>query len=86
MGLAGATDIFETVISDLLQKLNGVLNIADDVLLFGNTYGSFKTNVISFLDCCVQEDSHLNQDKVQVDCKKVPFFGHTLSKDGCSSG
>ena len=41
MGLADATDIFETVIRDLLKDLNGVLNIADDVLVFGNTKDAF---------------------------------------------
>ena len=82
MGLADATDIFETVICDLLKDLNGVLNIADDILVFGNTYDSFKKNVISFLDHCVAEDIHLNLDKIQIDCEQVPFFGHTLSKDG----
>ena len=82
MGLADVTDIFETVIIDLLKELNGVLNIADDVLVFGNTYDSFRDNVISFLDCCVKEDIHLNPDKIQIDYKKFPFFGHTVSKDG----
>ena len=82
MGLVDATDIFETVIRDLLKDLNRVLNIADDVLVFGDTYDSFKKNVISFLDHCVAEDIHLNVDKIQIDCEKVPFFGHTLSKDG----
>ena len=42
MGLADATDIFETVIHDLLKDLNGVLNIADDVLVFGNDFDSFN--------------------------------------------
>ena len=82
MGLADATDIFETVIHDLLKDLNRVLNIADDILVFGNTYDSFKKNVVSFLDHCVAEDIHLNPDKIQINCEKVPFFGHTLSKDG----
>ena len=71
MGLADATDIFETVIRDLLKDLNGVLNIADDILVFGNTSNSFKKNVISFLDHCVAEDIHLNLDKIQIDCEKV---------------
>ena len=82
MGLADTTDIFETVICDLLKDLNRVLNIADDIIVFGNTYDSFKKNVISFLDHCVAEDIHLNPEKIQIDCEKVPFFGHTLSKDG----
>ena len=82
MGLADATDILETAIWDLLKYLSGALNIADDILVFGNTYDSFKKNVISFLDHCVIEDIHLNPDKIQIDCEKVPFFGHTLSKEG----
>ena len=72
--------IYLKLICDPLKDLNGVLNIADDILVFGNTYDSFKKNVISFLDHCVAEVS--NPEKIQIDCEKVPFFGHTLSKDG----
>ena len=60
------------------------MHIADDVLVFSATYDEFKANVIAFLDRCVQEDMHLNQDKVKIDCLKVPFFGNVLSKDGLS--
>ena len=52
--------------------------------MFGTTYDEFKANVIGFLDHCVQEDIHLNLDKVKIDCLKVPFFGNVLSKDGLS--
>ena len=45
---------------------------------------NLKSNVISFLDCCVQEDMHLNPDKGKIDCHEVPFFGNILSKDGLS--
>ena len=47
-------------------------------------YDEFKSNVISFLDHCIEEDMHLNPDKVKVDCPEVPFFGNILSKDGLS--
>ena len=69
----------------MLQGLNGCTNIADDVLVFGTTYDEFKANVIAFLDHCVQEDMHLNPDKVKIGCLKVSFFGNVLSKDGLSS-
>ena len=59
-------------------------NIADDVLVFGTTYDEFKSNMISFLDHYVEEDMHLNPDKIQIDCIEVPFFGNVLSKDGLS--
>ena len=84
MGLSNATDLFETCKCEILQGLNGCTNIADDVLVFGTTYGEFKANVIAFLDHCVQEDMHLNLDKVKIDCVEVPFFGNVLSKDGLS--
>ena len=84
MGPSNATDLFETCIHEILQGLDGCTNIADDVLVFGTTYDEFKANVIAFLDCCVQEDMHLNLDKVKIDCLKVPFFGNVLSKDGLS--
>ena len=84
MGLSNATDLFETCIWEVLHGLNGCTNIADDVLVCGKMYDEFKTNVLAFLDHCVQEDMHLNLDKVKIDCHEVPFFGNILSKDGLS--
>ena len=39
---------------------------------------------LHFLDHCVQEDMHLNPDKVKLDCPEVPFFRNVLSTDGLS--
>ena len=86
MRLSNATDLFETCIREILEGLSGVTNIADDVLIFGRTESKFKTNVISFLDRCIEQDMHLNPDKIQINCTEVPFFGNTLSKDGLSPG
>ena len=82
MGLSNATDLFETCICEVLQGLNCCTNIADDILVYCTTYDEFKTNVLAFLDRCVQEDMHLNPDKVKIVCHMVPFFGNILSKDG----
>ena len=84
MGLSNATDVFEMCIHEVLQGLKGCTNIADDVLVYGSTYEDFKTNVLAFLDSCVQEDMHLNPDKLKLDCPEVPFFRNVLSKDGLS--
>ena len=64
MGLSNATDIFESCIQQILEGLNGTINIADDVLVFGCGYSLFKSNVIGFLDQCVEKDLHLNPDKI----------------------
>ena len=44
MGLSNATNLFETCIREVLNGLNGVTNIADDILVFGTTYNEFKSN------------------------------------------
>ena len=62
--------------------LKWCVNIADDILVIGETYEEFKNNVIRFLDQCVEKDLHLNADKFKLDCDTVTFFGHLLTKDG----
>ena len=64
MGLSNATDIFDSCIPQILEGLNGTINIADDVLVFGCYYSSFKSNVIGFLDRCMEKDLHLKSDKI----------------------
>ena len=82
MGLSNANDIFEQCLQDILHDLPGVLNIDDDILLFGETYEESKDNVLRFLDCCVGKDLHLNAKKIKLNCDAVPFFGHLLTKNG----
>ena len=80
--LSNATDISESCIRQILEGLNGTINIADDVLVFGCDYDLFKSNVISFLDRCVEKDLHLNPDKIWINIPKMPFFGQVLTKEG----
>ena len=82
MSLSNVTDIFEKCVREIVKDLNGVMNIADDVLVFGVGKEQFQNNVISFLDHCVERDLHLNPDKIQIDVPSVPFFGQTLTKQG----
>ena len=42
MGLTNANDIFEQCLQDILHDLDGVFNIADDILVTGETYEEFK--------------------------------------------
>ena len=82
MGLSNATDIFERCMREVVKNLHAVVNIADDVLVFGVGKEQFQQNVISFLDHCVERDLHLNPDKIQIDVPSVPFFDQTLTKQG----
>ena len=82
IGLSNATDIFEKCMQNTVDGLEGVVNIADDVLVFSTKYDKFKEKVINFLDRCIEHDLHLNPEKIRINVDSVPFFGQTLMKDG----
>ena len=54
--------------------------IKDNILVYSTTYDEFKSNVISFLDRCVQEDMHLNPDKVKIDAMRFHSLGTFCQK------
>ena len=66
----------------MLSGLQGVTNIADDILIYGSTQEEHDANVICFLEHCLEIDLHLNPDKVKINCKSVPFFGMILTESG----
>ena len=82
MDLSNANDLFESAVWDLLKGLAGVVNIADDVLVFGATQEEYDHNVIFFLERCLEESLKLNADKMKLNCKEVPFFGQCVTASG----
>ena len=82
MGLSQTTDIFEKCMQNIVDRLERVVNIADDVLVFATKNDKFKENVINFLDRCIEHNLHLDPEKIRINVDSVPFFGQTLMKDG----
>ena len=68
MGLSNATDIFESCMCQILQGLNGVINITDDVLVYSTDYDSFKIKCNWVLrQVCREGSSHQSrQDMYKV--------------------
>ena len=86
MDLSNATDIFEKCMRNIVDGLQGVVNITDDVLVFATKYERFKENVINFLDRCVEHDLHLNTEKIRINVDSTIFWTNTderWSPNGC---
>ena len=49
MGLSNATDIFENCMQNIVDGLEGVVNIADDVLVFAQSMTSLRKMLSIFL-------------------------------------
>ena len=65
-----------------MQGLEGMVNIADDILVFGSTQQKHDSNVITFLERCLEVDLKLNLGKIRLNCSRVPFFGQCISAEG----
>ena len=74
MGLSNANDLFESALRELLQGLDGMVNITDVILVFGSTQAEHNQSVISFLERCLEIDLKLNVSKIRMNCTEVPFL------------
>ena len=82
MGLSNANDLFESAIKELLKTLAGVVDIADDILVFRATWEEHDHNVISFLERWIELILKLNAERVKLNCKEAPFFGQCVTVSG----
>ena len=87
-GLCSAPEEFQRRLNHALDGLTCVLTIHDDILIFGNgsTVEEARTdhdnNFHSLVRRCREQNIKLNQDKVNLRRKEVPFMGHVISEKG----
>ena len=81
-GLSLASDVFEQIIRDITKDLNGVLNIADDLLVYGSTIEEHDNNLKALLDRCRDVNLTLNPKKLRFKSDNVPFFGNIVTSKG----
>ena len=82
MGLSLASDVFEQIIRDITKDLDGVLNIADDLLVYGSTIEEHDNNLKALLDRCRDVNLTLNPKKLRFKSDNVPFFGNIVTSKG----
>jgi RNase H-like domain found in reverse transcriptase/Reverse transcriptase (RNA-dependent DNA polymerase) len=87
-GLSPSPEIFARKFQDALTGLQGVVCIADDVLVYGQgttvdeARVDHDNNLKSLLERCRQENIKLNRDKMKINCPSVRFMGHELTQTG----
>ena len=82
MGLSLASDVFEQIIRDIIKDLRGVINIADDLLVYGKTIEEHDENLKALLDRCREVCLTLNPKKLKFKSDQVPFFGNIVTSKG----
>ena len=87
-GLSVWPEIFHKRLNQAIEGLHGVLNIADDTLIYG--VGETKAiasadndrKLRALLERCQNRGIVLNQDKLKLRVKQVKFMGHVLTANG----
>ena len=87
-GIASGPEEYQRRQHEFLDGLQGVINIADDICVFG--YGNSKEeadldhdkNLTSLLEKCSKQDFRLSAEKLQFKSPSVTFLGHRLTDKG----
>ena len=83
-GINSAAEVFQETIRQLICDIDGVLNISDDVLVFGRTQKDHDSALHAVLSRLCEHNLTLNKDKCEFSTKKLEFFGYVFSENGIS--
>ena len=83
-----SSEIFQKRANQALTGIKGVLDIVDDVLIYGVGDTEEKANadhdrkLIKLLERCQSQGIALNPDKLKLRTKSITFMGHVLTNEG----
>ena len=81
-GTSSAAETFQQMLQRSLQGLQGVRNIADDVIVFGKDMKEHNQALEACLKRMSENNLTLNLDKCKFLKKNLDFFGFQFSQDG----
>ena len=81
-GANAAAEIFQYTLQTALQGLEGVKNIADDIIVFGTTRAEHDANLDRCLKRLEMKGLRLNQNKCNFLNTTLSFFGQVFSEQG----
>jgi len=81
-GLKTSQDVFQHAMDEILQDLQGVVSIADDITVFGNTEAEHDNNMSQLMKRAQKTGLVFNPGKCKLKASEVKFFGNIYSKEG----
>ena len=75
-------DISQARIDQLLEGLQGVIGVADDIVVYGRTKAEHDRSLRSMLLRCLQYGLKLNPDKCKVNQSEITFYGVICGASG----
>ena len=81
MGTVVAQDIFQSKLDVIFIGMEGVIGIANDMVIAGKNEEEHNRNFLAFMEKCMSKNLTLNAKKIQFKQPQVSFYGHCWSKD-----
>ena len=81
-GLSSAQDIFQKVMTEMFEDIDGVEVVVDDILMWGTNGAEHDSRLIKVLDRAHLRNLKLNKSKCQFKKQEIAYLGHILTKDG----
>ena len=81
-GLNSAAEIFQKKVLELVNDMEGLVVIADDVVIFGRDQEEHDRRLDLFLERCRATGVRLNREKLEMSLDAITFMGHRITKEG----
>lgn len=81
-GISSAPEVFQRAIAQMIEGLEGVVNIIDDLLVWGDTVQQHDHRLRLLLQRAKENNLKLNRDKCKVRTTEIKYIGHKLSASG----
>ena len=87
-GINSGPEEFQNRLAMALEGLDGIANIADDIVVFGegDTYEvaseDHDRRLVALMERCVQRNIKLNKEKFRFKLRSIPFMGNVITDEG----
>ena len=81
-GTNASAEIFQHTLQEQLKGINGIKNIADDIIVYGKTRKEHDIALEACLSRLQERGFTLNKEKCKFLDTKMTFFGQIFSKEG----
>ena len=81
-GTSSAAEIFQHTIQKALEGIDGILNISDDIIIFGKTTAEHDKALETAFHRLSERGLTLNPEKCVFDKEHLDFFGYTFGPAG----
>ena len=84
-GPTASSGIFHSEIRKALQGLQGVINIHDNILVWGRNHADHVANLTACLERCASKGIVLKSSKTNTCMNRIKWFGRTFTSDGVTA-